>query len=137
MDTPYRAPGGLLGWLDIVTMAAGTSFTQTPPGRYRSSGHDDYAAKPSVAEFALDAPTKWTRLDAGGDIEVTGRLIGGCIETICNLAGTPYGNVGDFARRHAPDGLLVYVEAAEHDPARSAATCTECVWQASSRAPTP
>jgi muramoyltetrapeptide carboxypeptidase LdcA involved in peptidoglycan recycling len=48
---------------------------------------------------------------------VTGRLVGGCIETMCNLAGTPYGDVAAFARDHAPEGLLVYVEAAEDDAA--------------------
>lgn len=29
------------------------------------------------------------------------------------LAGTPYGDVPAFARRHAPEGTIVYLEAAE------------------------
>ena len=53
------------------------------------------------------------RLDDLGDVEVTGRLIGGCLETLSNLSGTPYGDVARFTREHAPDGLIVYVEAAE------------------------
>ena len=44
---------------------------------------------------------------------VEGRLVGGCIETVSNLMGTPYGDVASFAREHAPEGLLVYVEASE------------------------
>ncbi|MEU7162812.1 LD-carboxypeptidase, partial [Streptomyces chrestomyceticus] len=44
-----------------------------------------------------------------------GRLIGGCIETLCNLTGTAYLDVSAFARAEAPQGLLVYVEAAGDD----------------------
>lgn len=117
MDTPYRTPQGLLSWLDIVTLAAGETFTQVPPNRFRASGWVDYAEFPEVRDLVLDAPGGWTRLDDGGDVEVEGRLIGGCIETLCNLAGTPYGDVAGFAESHAPEGLLVYVEAAEDDAA--------------------
>ncbi|XVV09702.1 S66 family peptidase [Actinoplanes sp. CA-131856] len=117
MDTPYRAPQGLLTWLDIVTMRPGTAFSQTPPGRHRATGWVDYQTNPQVSEFVLDAPGRWTRLDGDDDVEVGGRLIGGCIETLCNLTGTPYGDVASFARAHAPEGLLVYVEAAGDDAA--------------------
>lgn len=113
MDTPYRAPEGLVTWLDILAMQPGTTFTQIPPNRYRGSGWDDYTTNPEASEFTLDASGRWTRLDSGGDVDVDGRLIGGCIETICNLAGTPYGDVASFAKSEAPDGLLVYVEASE------------------------
>lgn len=117
MDTPYRAPRGLVTWLDIVTMGPGTTFTQTPPGRYRATGWVDYRTSPLVSEFTLDAPGRWIRLDGDDDVEVEGRLIGGCIETLCNLTGTSYGDVASFARAEAPEGLLVYVEAAGDDAA--------------------
>ncbi|MER5750032.1 S66 peptidase family protein [Streptomyces sp. NPDC002088] len=113
MDTPYRAPEGLLTWLDIVSAPQGRPFAQTPPGRYRSTGWDDYRAHPDVRDLTLDTPGRWTRLDDDGDVDVEGRLIGGCIETLVNLAGTPYLDVASFARSSAPEGLLVYVEACE------------------------
>lgn len=114
MDTPYRTPRGLTNWLDIVTKSAGDSFDQRPPGVYRSTGFADYARFPQITEYTLDMPTTWRRIDAIGPdpVEVTGRLIGGCIETMANLAGTSYGDVGTFAARYAPEGLIVYVEAA-------------------------
>lgn len=115
MDTPYLVPEGLLSWLDIVTVPRGGRFTQTPPDQYRAKGWDDYRAFPQVREYTLDTAGTWTRLDGAGDVEVEGRLIGGCIETLCNLAGTPYGDVAAFARTEAPEGLLVYVEAAGDD----------------------
>ncbi|QER86455.1 S66 family peptidase [Streptomyces tendae] len=113
MDTPYHVPEGLLSWLDVVAAPAGHRFTQTPPGRHRTVGFDDFAAFPHVREYTLDARGTWTRLDGDGPVEAEGRLIGGCVETLCNLAGTPYLDVSAFARDEAPEGLLVYVEAAE------------------------
>ncbi|MFE9929754.1 S66 peptidase family protein [Streptomyces sp. NPDC005533] len=115
MDTPYRVPEGLLSWLDIVAAPQGHRFTQSPPNRYRTAGWDDYRAQPEVREYTLDTPGNWTRLDADGAVEVEGRLIGGCIETLCNLTGTPYLDVSAFSRAESPEGLLVYVEAAGDD----------------------
>ncbi|WP_371671617.1 LD-carboxypeptidase [Streptomyces sp. NBC_00289] len=113
MDTPYRVPEGLLSWLDVVAAPQGGPFTQTPPGRHRSTGWDDYRLHPGVRELTLDTPGGWTRLDGDGDVDVEGRLIGGCVETLANLTGTPCLDVASFVRESAPEGLLVYVEAAE------------------------
>lgn len=119
MDTPYRMPEPLLTWLDIVALPEGASFTQTSPGRHRATGWDDYATNPRITELVCDGEGTWARLDkdgeAAGDVDVTGRLIGGCIETLCNVAGTSHGDVAAFAREHAPEGLIVYVEASEDD----------------------
>jgi muramoyltetrapeptide carboxypeptidase len=117
MDTPYRTPDGLLDWLEIVTTHPGESFTQASPGRHRAGGWVDYREQPEVDELDLDGEGRWRRLDADADVEVEGRLVGGCIETLCNLAGTPYADVASFARARAPEGLIMYVEAAEDDAA--------------------
>jgi len=114
MDTPYRVPDGLLSWIDISTGKATDTFTQTPPGRFRSGGWDDYVGRPDVSEMTLDTAGSWTRFDqAEGDVDVAGRLVGGCIDTISNVAGTPYGDLNAFANQHAPEGLIVYLEACE------------------------
>ncbi|MFC9985352.1 S66 peptidase family protein [Microbacterium keratanolyticum] len=116
MDTPYRAPDGLFGWEDITALSEGASFTQTPPGRFRAIGWDNYLTHPEVDEMTLDTPGTWSRFDEGPeDVDVTGRLIGGCIDTLCNVAGTPYGDVPTFVDQHAPEGLIVYVEASSKD----------------------
>ncbi|WP_405058639.1 LD-carboxypeptidase [Kribbella sp. NBC_01505] len=112
MDTPYRVPDGLLSWLDIAAAPLGHRFSQTPSDRHRVGTWDDFAAEPEVSEYRLDATGSWVRLDADGDVDIEGRLIGGCIETLCNLAGTAYLDTTAFARAEAPNGLLVYVEAA-------------------------
>ncbi|GAA0315809.1 LD-carboxypeptidase [Streptomyces polychromogenes] len=115
MDTPYRVPEGLRSWLDIAEAPQEHGFTQTPPGRHRAPGFDDFAAFPGIREHTLDRAGTWTRLDGSGDVIAEGRLIGGCVETLCNLTGTPYLDVAAFADAEAPDGLLVYVEAGGDD----------------------
>jgi muramoyltetrapeptide carboxypeptidase LdcA involved in peptidoglycan recycling len=56
-------------------------------------------------------------LDRDDDCQVEGRLIGGCIETLCHIAGTPHADSAAFERFDAPEGLLVYVDAGEDTPA--------------------
>ncbi|MGC0332093.1 muramoyltetrapeptide carboxypeptidase [Streptomyces sp. SAI-170] len=112
MDTPYRTPEGLLSWFDVVTAPQGEPLTQTPPGRHRSSGWDDYTEHPDIRDFTLDATGHWTRLDGSGDVDVTGRLIGGCLEALVNVAGTPYLDVSSLA---GDGGTLVYIESGGSD----------------------
>ena len=109
MDTPYLPPEGLLHW---TALASGPGpFVQRSPGRYRSTGWDDYVARPHVYQLTLDSPGSWRVL---GDpaVDVTGRLIGGCLETLGPVAATPYGDVQSFGRS-VPEGLIVYLEACE------------------------
>lgn len=117
MDTPYRVPSPLRSWLDLATLAPRSAFIQSSPGVHRVGTWDDWTAHPDVTEHEFNGTGAWVRLDGAGEVNITGRMIGGCIETMCNLAGTPFGNVARFAREHAPEGLLVYVEAAEDDAA--------------------
>ena len=51
-------------------------------------------------------------MEGGGSLDVTGRLVGGCTETVANLAGTPYGDVRAWAE-DLDEPTIVYVEACE------------------------
>ncbi|MDQ3628738.1 MAG: LD-carboxypeptidase [Actinomycetota bacterium] len=113
MDTPYRVPEPLLSWLDVVTLAAGASCTQAAATHHRSTGSDRWQDDPTFTEYTLDTAGTWQLLDPeAAEVRVSGRLIGGCVETVSMLAGTPYGDLESFTREHAPEGLIVYVEAA-------------------------
>lgn len=124
MDTPYELPEPLLHWLDAATAATGSDLRQGAAPAYRGGPHVDYAEHPDVREMALDTHGRWKLLGSGSDAETyatapgvraTGRIVGGCLETISMLPGSPYGDVPGFAAAHAPEGLLVYVEVAEAD----------------------
>lgn len=114
LDTPYAVPPPMLGWLDVVTRPAGGSLTQAPSTRHRLGTHDDWVADPTADRYTLNTPGSWRLLDPGaGQVRARGRLIGGCIETVSMLAGTAWGDLPAFADEHAPEGLLVYLEASE------------------------
>lgn len=112
MDTPYRAPASMAHWLDVA--AASGEVEQRSPGRFRK-GFVDYADHPEVDEYDLAEPGGWSVL-GGGDAEVSGLLVGGCVEVLSPLAGTPYADVPAFARQHAEQGVLVFLEACEWSP---------------------
>ncbi len=117
MDTPYDVPDGLLGWSEVAAAAQqGEVLVQRSPRRFRASGWDDWEQHPDAGTWTLDTAGAWRRLD-GGDpaapVDVSGRLIGGCLETVSLLAGTPYGDVARFAAEHAPEGLVVYLDVLE------------------------
>lgn len=114
MDTRYDPPHGLLHWTDLASasQSPSDSLSQRSPGRWRE-GWDDYRRDPEVRQMTLDRDGGWRVLD-GGDVDISGRLIGGCLEVVSPLAGTPYADVPAFGRAHGDDGLLVYLEVCEH-----------------------
>lgn len=114
-ETPFDPPLPLRHWLDMVSAEPGATVKQGAAPAYKEHGWDDFRAHPSLSEFALHTPNEWKRLDGEGDVEVSGRLIGGCLETVANLAGTAYGDVAAFAQRYASDGLIIHLEASEAD----------------------
>ena len=79
----------MAAWHEVVSAVPGSTITQGAAERYCASGFVDFAAMPGVDEYTLDTPGGWARVDADGDVDVTGRLIGGCLETVSHLAGTP------------------------------------------------
>ncbi len=114
MDTPVAAPPGLLHWLDVVTAPAGGTLVQTASAQYQGSW-PDLREHPHLRQWALSEPTAWQRLGGDAPVRATGRLVGGCLETVAMLPGSPSGDVPAWARRHAPEGLVVHLEVAEAD----------------------
>jgi muramoyltetrapeptide carboxypeptidase LdcA involved in peptidoglycan recycling len=109
LDTPYALPAPLKPWHEVAATPAGGTVEQGPSPSHRSGGYDDWEREPDITRPREDMPTRWRRLDAEGPLHARGRLIGGCIETVSVLAGTPFGDVSALAA----DGLIVYVEASE------------------------
>lgn len=113
MDSPYEVPPQLLSWLDVTTAPAGATLRQSSPGVHRASGWDDWTVDPAVSQHAWDGTGGWRRIDCGTqDLDLSGRLIGGCIETQSGIAGSPYGQTSAL---RGTDDLIVYVEASEDD----------------------
>lgn len=107
-DTPYAAPAGLVHWLDLAAA--------TGPVTQRSSGLVAdwwrFEEDPQATTWKQAGEGRWSVL-GGGAVDVSGRLVGGCVETLAPLAGTAYADVRAFGAEHGP--LLVYVEVAEDE----------------------
>ena len=112
LETPYEVPAPLAHWLDVAGLPAGGSVVQGASTAHRLHGFDSWQDDPTSSRYSFDSGGRWGLLDpSAGPVHVQGRLVGGCIETVSILAGTRYGDLPAFAREHAPEGLLVYVEA--------------------------
>ena len=105
-DTPYAAPDGLAHWLDLA--AATAPLTQRASGLVADWWR--FEEDPSAATWKDAGAGTWEVI-GGGTVDATGRLIGGCAETMAAIAGTPYGDVAGFGREHGD--LVVYVEASD------------------------
>lgn len=65
---------------------------------------------------ALDTPVSWDAYFPGEsepntrNLDVSGRIIGGCTDIISKLIGTPYDGTADFIERYADDGFIWYFD---------------------------
>jgi muramoyltetrapeptide carboxypeptidase len=108
-DTPYVVPEGLLHWLDLV--GGEGPFVQRDSGLVADWVR--FENDPHATEWKHVGSGSW-EVHGGAALDVTGRLIGGCTETIAHLAGTPYGDVRGWAEG-LDEPTIVYVEACEEN----------------------
>lgn len=106
-DTPYGVPDGLLHWLDLASGPG--PFVQRDSGLV--AGWVPFEEDPQATAWTHLGEGRW-EVQGGGSLDVTGRLVGGCVETIANLGGTPYGDVRAWAEA-LDEPTIVYVEACE------------------------
>lgn len=123
MDAAFSPAPGAAWWRDVVALRPGEQFTQTA-FTHHQNGWKNYVEHPDVSVYGMDVPTRWRVLGNERDVTVTGRLVGGCADVLSRLIGTPYAEIEPFAREHAPEGLIVYLENCEMQPL-DAARC----WQ--------
>jgi muramoyltetrapeptide carboxypeptidase len=106
MDTPYEST--FPSWIEVAGSTGAVRQQQSPV--HNGPGWGDWVADPRVTVHSTVPSAGWRRIDGVGDVEASGRLIGGCIETVSHLAGTRFGDVGQLDGPH-----LVYLEAAEEN----------------------
>jgi muramoyltetrapeptide carboxypeptidase len=114
MDEPWELPTQFRRWTEVAGLSQGDSFTQHAAPHRRSRPWADWNDEPLNRDSAYETPTRWRSLD-GRPVSMRGRLIGGCLETVSLLAGSRFGDVLGFAQRHAPEGVIVYLESAGSD----------------------
>ena len=117
--TIYGVNAGAWDWDELhefqfnaLDILGGDLVTQESYEYYAASGFDE-----ELGEYVMDTPVEWMLLvpDEEGFFEefyldVTGRLIGGCIDVIDWIIGTPYEDLQGFAERYKDDGLIWFFD---------------------------
>jgi muramoyltetrapeptide carboxypeptidase len=97
-------------WEKVLSTKAGNYVTQHSSDKFQKEWNHE---NPSDCVYHLNEPTEWKTVD-DEPVAVNGRLLGGCIDVIRHLVGTPYGNVNDFRKNHIFDEpILWYLENCE------------------------
>ena len=61
--------------------------------------------------YCPDLPVKWKCITSPETAcGFKGRLIGGCMDVLLNIAGTPYDGTLDYISRYRDDGIIWYLE---------------------------
>lgn len=99
---------------DILKTETGVYLEQKSSSHYQSKWTDiiNEPEKP----FNCDTPTVWKSLDDRTSVQMSGRLMGGCLDVLRSLVGTPYGNLPKFIKNYSSDGVILYLENCELKP---------------------
>ena len=82
-------------WQSVLSTKAGESILQYSSPKYqREWDHEN----PSPYVYHLTEHTYWKTVSANSE-KIQGRLLGGCIDVIRHLIGTPFGDVQDFRKQ--------------------------------------
>lgn len=60
--------------------------------------------------FNLDTEVKWINMRNEEKIEISGRIIGGCLDLLTLLAGTKYDGTLNFIEKYKNDGIIWYFD---------------------------
>jgi muramoyltetrapeptide carboxypeptidase len=109
--------------LEILNLSNGETFTQHSSEKHQVE-FTNFSDNLETT-YNLTEPTEWKLLNGSSEAAFSGRLIGGCIDVLSNLAGTPYGDVDHFNDVFKQDGSIVYLE----NCGLSACALTRALWQ--------
>ncbi len=104
------------GTFASMAVAEGQSFVQSSSSHYQSK-NPNWVEEP-YCTFNLDTPTQWQCLypEDTTQISISGRLFGGCLDTLANLFATPFVDFEAFKSRFPEQGVLLYLENVEMSP---------------------
>lgn len=68
--------------------------------------------KTGLEGYNFTDKVEWKTLD-GKEAKMKGRIIGGCLDLIAEIAGTKYDGMKDFSEKYKDDGIILYLENCE------------------------
>ncbi|RXY99978.1 S66 family peptidase [Fictibacillus sp. S7] len=97
-------------WETVLSVPEGDSVLQHSSRKYQEKWDHE---NPSSHVYHLTEKTEWKTV-SGQNEQIKGRLLGGCIDVIRHLVGTPFGHVEGFKKEHIPgEPLIWYLENCE------------------------
>ena len=122
------------GALAVLSTPGSGRVTQRQSDRWQSKW-TDFAVVPDTT-YSLTEITQWRCLNrsTGSVVQFSGRLIGGCIDSLMHVAGSDFGNVPQFVQRCGAEGAILYLENAKCHRPSWCVRCTACGGQAGSTA---
>lgn len=101
-------------WLDVLKTKQGETIKQYSSKMYQSKWDHNQT---SDYVFNFDNTTLWQSIGQG-KINLESRFLGGCVDVIHHLIGTPYGNVKKFKEQFINNEKVIwYLENCELSPA--------------------
>lgn len=109
--------------LDTLRAGAGQTITQQSFSHYQAK-FTPYEVD-HAALFNLDTKTCWKNLRDQNQLTIEGRGIGGCLDTLVHLVGTPYGDLPSFIQLFRSEGVVLFLENCELLPVQ----VVRALWQ--------
>lgn len=102
---------GMEPWDESVTRGLDVlkGFTKVQMSFY--TYQDGFAEHETGLEgYRADQKVEWKITCGEAPVCMEGRLIGGCMDVLLNIAGTPYDGSAEFLEKYKDDGILWYLE---------------------------
>ena len=91
----------------------GYSLYEVEPFKDKDHPLEPYACTEPRRIIAFDPAAGILDDDAERELAFSGRLIGGCLDSLINLCGTSYDRAAEFAERYRDDGIVWFLEACD------------------------
>jgi muramoyltetrapeptide carboxypeptidase len=91
-------------WQSVLSTNAGESILQKSSEKYQKEWDFE---NPTPYIFNLTEKTEW-KVVSEKSVKVNGRLLGGCIDIIRHLIGTPFGDLKTFSERYINNEPIIW-----------------------------
>ena len=107
---------------DVLTASTLAWLSQSEGSQFSQHSSDMFQVDDRLfvdnPNFTLNKtePTLWKVVGNKGELNFSGRLIGGCFDTLMHLIGTQYFDIKALYRKFKNEGIILYLENAEMSP---------------------
>ena len=95
--------------LDCIEIIQGNIVSQN---NYEMFENESAEGKTGLEGYNFTTPVNWKILE-GKNVNVSGRIIGGCIDILAEIVGTKYDGMSNFNEKYKNDGIILYFDNCE------------------------